>query len=92
MNSFRKQGSYKISETLELSLQDYNIINRGLLYKASQELIIGGYGLISVIDWWLSIEIEKENNMPLLIILKLLAEVESLSENCGLLFITVWFA
>lgn len=30
--------------------------------------------------------------MPLLIILKLLAEVESLSENCGLLLISVWFA
>lgn len=30
--------------------------------------------------------------MPLLIILKLLADVESLSKDSGLLLITVWFA
>lgn len=34
MSSFRKQRGCKISETLELSLQDYNVINQGLQSKS----------------------------------------------------------
>lgn len=34
MNSFRKERSCKISETLDISLQEYNIINQGLQSKS----------------------------------------------------------
>lgn len=84
MTLFRTQRSCKISETLELSLYNCNMIKQRIT-KAVKIWSSGGYRLISVTDWWKSIKIERENNMPLLIIMRVLAEVESLSENCGLL-------